>query len=162
MPSNKDLKFSEEDLEARVRQLLRVYLPESKNFISTPQTKSFIKPPRKELRTSSLQTVISSGSTQPIRGFPPKGKNIVIQSLHHPDLKLLSPIWIYLEYDGEQFIAVSYDFNNIYGVGGDETEALEDFRESIAEFYFDLKEKKLGEGLQRIFDDLQEIIQEKG
>lgn len=89
-----------------------------------------------------------------------KRKTLFIHSLHNKRLELITALSVVIEYDGHQFIAYAPDVD-IYGCGDTEYEAMEDLRQSIVELYFDLKDEKLGRDLQRIFDYLKSIIEEK-
>jgi len=84
---------------------------------------------------------------------------LFINSLHSSNLSLITPIAISLEYDGYQFITYAPDLN-IYGCGESEYEAIEDIRVSIVSLYYDLKEERLGQDLQNIWNYLQSIIKE--
>ena len=84
-------------------------------------------------------------------------KIFLINSLHNSHLTLQASISVSLEYDGYQFIAYAPDLD-IYGCGDSEYEAMEDLRESIVEFYFDLKEEMLGSDLQKIWEYMNSII----
>jgi len=87
-------------------------------------------------------------------------KSILIASLHDSRFKLKESISVFLENDGHQFIAYAPDLD-IYGCGDLEYEALEDLRTSIVELYFDFKKEKLAPSLQKIWDYLSSIIEEK-
>lgn len=89
-----------------------------------------------------------------------KRKNLLIHSLHDLRLELNTPIPITIEYDGYQFITYAPD-SDIYGCGDTEYEAIEYLRQSIVELYFDLKGEKLGKDLQKIFEYLKTVINEK-
>jgi hypothetical protein len=87
-------------------------------------------------------------------------QNLVIGSLLDEKLELRSPLPVLLEYDGAQFIASSADLN-VYGAGKTELDALDDFRQAVADFYFSLKGEKLGTDLKRRFAYLRSVIREK-
>jgi len=87
-------------------------------------------------------------------------KVLFISSLHNTHFHLKTSISVSLEYDSHQFIAYAPDLD-IYGCGDTEYEAVEDLRESIIDLYLDLKEEKLGPDLQRIYEYLSPIIEEK-
>ncbi|MFH0774077.1 MAG: hypothetical protein V2A53_01085 [bacterium] len=81
-------------------------------------------------------------------------KALFINSLHSSNLNLQGAVPVSLEYDGDQFIAYSPDLD-IYGCGESEYEAMEDVRASIVDLYYDLKEERLGQDLQNIWEHLQ-------
>ncbi len=89
-----------------------------------------------------------------------KRKTLFIHSLHNPRLELNTAFSVALEYDGYQFIAYAPDLD-IYGCDETEYEAIEDLRQSIVDLYFDLKNEQLGKDLQRIFEYLKSVTEEK-
>ena len=88
-----------------------------------------------------------------------KCKNIFIQELRDPRLKLLQPLSILVEFEDDYCIASSADLE-IYGTGEDEWGAIDDLKRSIAELYFDLKESKLSKHLEGIWLYMKSIIVE--
>jgi hypothetical protein len=87
-------------------------------------------------------------------------KNIYIETLNSDIFTLIRPIPVSLEYDGEAYIANNYDLE-LYGYAEIETEAINDLRKSIVEFYEDLKdEKDLGIFLERKVKYCKNIIRE--
>lgn len=88
-------------------------------------------------------------------------KNIFIDSLNSEVYKLKKPIPVYIEYDGETYIANNYDLG-LYGYDDMELEAIEDLKKSIIECYEDLKnETELGPVPERMMVYYKEIIKEE-
>jgi len=86
--------------------------------------------------------------------------SFVISELASDALKLKKHLFASLEQDGHQTVAHISDLE-IYGYGKEEYEALEDLRNSIVDLYYDLKEKKLGKHLKKIWKYLDSAIEEK-
>lgn len=70
-------------------------------------------------------------------------KPVLLYSLHHPDLSLVTPIAVSLEYDPEatQVTAYAYDLD-LFGYGETELEALSDLRRTVADLYLELRENQ--------------------
>ncbi|MDI6791417.1 MAG: hypothetical protein QME81_00925 [bacterium] len=100
-----------------------------------------------------------NGLKETIMGLERK-KFLLINSLHHSSLHLISPVAVSVEYDGYQFIAYTADLD-IYGCGDSEYEAIEDLRQSIVELYYDLKNEPLGKDLEKIWEYLSCIVREE-
>ncbi|MBU1486515.1 hypothetical protein KKH56_00465 [bacterium] len=111
--------------------------------------------------TVEMNTVIEElvGLKKAIKGVERK-KFLLINSLHHSSLHLISPVATSVEYDGYQFTAYAADLD-IYGCGDSEYEAIEDLRQSIADLYYDLKDESLGKDLQKIWEYLRSIVSEE-
>ena len=62
----------------------------------------------------------------------------VVQDLRHPRLMLLAPIYVTVE-EQDDVVVVSNADMDIFGYGDTEAEALQDFREIVAETYYDLQ-----------------------
>ena len=89
-----------------------------------------------------------------------RNRNVMVGTLLSERLELRSPLPVLLEYDGHQHVASSADLN-IYGSGESESEALDDFRRAVEDFYVNLGNENLGPDLKRRFDYLASIIREK-
>lgn len=93
-----------------------------------------------------------------------KQQIIPIQFLESNRLKLKKPLYVVLEYHPQDnlYIVDSIELN-IYGVGEDESSAIEDFKIVLEEFYFGLKKDKdiLSPQLQKIWEFLNEVLEEK-
>jgi len=86
-------------------------------------------------------------------------KTVYLEDLKHPELKLIRPIPVFLEYDGETVIANYYDTES-YGYGDSEYEALDDLRLELAQTYLELAEDAEGLGSlpQQWWNNLQIIF----
>jgi len=86
---------------------------------------------------------------------------ILLYSLRHPDLRLVEPLSVSLEYDGEQVIAYAPDLD-LFGYGDTESEALDDLRRTVADLYYALQEEResLGPMPARVWGYLAHIIVE--
>jgi predicted RNase H-like HicB family nuclease len=84
-----------------------------------------------------------------------------IGNLDRPELNLRSPIPIYVEAAGEQFVAYSPDLEE-FAVGLDHQSAIDELKESIIAVYFILKkdQSRLGPIQQNHWDYLRRIILE--
>jgi len=111
--------------------------------------------------TVEMNTVVEelTGLKEAIKGLE-RTKLLLVNSLHHSSLHLISPVSISIEYDGYQFIAYTPDLD-IYGCGDSEYEAIEDLRQSIVDLYYDLKNESLGKDLQKIWEYLRSIVREE-
>ena len=89
-------------------------------------------------------------------------KTIYVEDLKHPDLELIRPIPVFLEYDGETVIANYYDTES-YGYGDSEYEALDELRLELAQTYLDLAEDadSLGPLPQQWWNNLQSIVRRR-
>ncbi len=70
-------------------------------------------------------------------------KPVLLYSLHHPDLSLVAPIAVSLEYepDAAQVVAYAYDLD-IFGYGETDLAALSDLRRTISDLYLELRENQ--------------------
>lgn len=87
-----------------------------------------------------------------------------IQFLDSEKLELQQPIIVRSVYSSQSNTCVVDHFElNIYGEGRDESEAVEDFKLSLEETYFDLKKdkEKLGPYLLKEWQILNKVIKEK-
>lgn len=86
---------------------------------------------------------------------------ILLYSLRHPHLRLVGPLSVSLEYDGEQVIAHAPDLD-LFGYGDTECEALDDLRCTVADLYYSLQEEResLGPMPAQVWDYLGHIIVE--
>ena len=106
--------------------------------------------------TRDIEKIDTSTSAVPKISY----KNIYIETLNSDIFTLIRPIPVGIEYDGEVYIANNYDLE-LYGYSEIETEAINDLRKSILEFYEDLKdENNLGVFLERKVKYCKEIIRE--
>jgi len=89
-------------------------------------------------------------------------KTVYLEDLKHPELELIRPIPVFLEYDGEMVIANYYDTES-YGYGDSEYEALDDLRLELAQVHLDLAEDAdhLGPLPQQWWNNLQTVIQRR-
>jgi len=88
---------------------------------------------------------------------------IPIQFLESKKLNLKQSMFVSLVYypEDEIYIADCPELD-IYGEGKDESQAIEDFKVALEEFYFDLRKdkQKLGADLKRKWDILEKVIEE--
>jgi len=97
----------------------------------------------------------------------PKGKGsavplrVVIQSLLDRRLSMVEPLTVLIEQEGEFYIAQCEELEE-FGYGYDPIDAVDDFRQTVAELYWTLKEEqeRLSPGLHRIWERLTQIIRE--
>lgn len=70
-------------------------------------------------------------------------KPVLLYSLHHPDLSLITPIAVSLEYDPDaaQVVAFAYDLD-LFGYGETELAALSDLRRTLVDLYLELRENQ--------------------
>lgn len=89
-------------------------------------------------------------------------KEIMLGSLNHPLLFLRKPIQLQVGRD-EKFVVVSWPEFDEFGYGNYLTEAIEDFRQTLIEFYLGLESEKenLGPDLKKNWDALQEWIEKR-
>ena len=94
----------------------------------------------------------------------PEEKIIPINFLSSEKLRLKTHIAVAMKYspEDENWIVDSPELN-VYGVGRDEDEALEDFKSVLEESYFDLKEDRdnLGPRLEKEWSFFSQVIEEK-
>jgi len=86
---------------------------------------------------------------------------ILLYSLRYPSLRLVEPLSVSLEYDGEQVIAHAPDLD-LFGYGDTEGEALDDLRRTVVDLYYTLREdsESLGPMPAQVWDYLSHIIAE--
>ena len=86
----------------------------------------------------------------------------MIGNLLDDRLRLLAPLGIHWEKEGEHYIASCEEFAQ-FGYGDDALQAVDDLRQSLAELYWTLKssQRSLSKGLAQIWEHLQEVIQER-
>lgn len=89
-------------------------------------------------------------------------KTVYIQDLKHPNLELLKPLPVFLEFDAYTVIANYYDTES-FGYGDSEYEALNDLCAEIAQTYLDLAEdpQSLGRLPARWWAHLQTVIRRR-
>lgn len=96
-----------------------------------------------------------------LQEFQRRGEEISVDLL--PSLKLTKPIHPRLSYDkeGKQFI-VDHTELDVYGAGSDEWKAIEDFKSTLEDAYYNLKkdQKSLGPRLKEQWQYFQQIIKE--
>jgi hypothetical protein len=116
------------------------------------QTASDLHQIRDELR--ELTALLTLASSQ---------RPVLLYSLRHPDLRLVEPLSVSLECDGEQVIAYAPDLD-LFGYGDTESEALDDLRRTVADLYYTLQEehKSLGPMPAQVWGYLSHIIIEAG
>lgn len=85
---------------------------------------------------------------------------VVIGSLFDDRLRLLVPITLELERDGDFYIAKCDEFEE-FGYGNDPFQAVDDFRQTLAELYWTLKEEqsRLAPGLARVWQRLEQVVE---
>ena len=76
-------------------------------------------------------------------------------------LRVRGPLTLELEQEGEFYIAKCDELNE-FGYGADPTSAVQDIRNTIAEFYWSLKEdqERLGPDLTNTWQRLSELVYE--
>ena len=86
---------------------------------------------------------------------------IQIGSLLDHRLRMLEPVTLELEQEGEFYVAKCDDLDE-YGYGFDPISAVQDIRKTIAELYWQLKDDRdrLGSGLARTWQRLTELVYE--
>lgn len=94
----------------------------------------------------------------------PEEKIIPINFLSSEKLRLKTHIAVAMKYspEDENWIVDSPELN-VYGVGRDEDEALDDFKNALEESYFSLKKDKdkLGPRLEKEWGFFNQVIEEK-
>ena len=86
-------------------------------------------------------------------------KATYLDNLNSDRLKVKMPIYVSLELDHHQYIAVASNLN-LYGCGDTETEAMNDLQIAIVELYFDLKGDKLAKPMIQIWKNLNDLVKE--
>lgn len=88
-------------------------------------------------------------------------KNISLSNIGVVGYILTEPLQVTIIAEDNVFVAVSYDLNT-YGYGDTEAEAIQDLRESIVEYYEDLKgdQRNLGKIPKQDFEYLKRILRE--
>lgn len=88
--------------------------------------------------------------------------HLLLGNLNHPTLRLRHPLNLLIERE-DQWIIATYPELDEFGYGAHLTEAVEDFRQSVIELYLTLKAEHeyLGPDLQRVWQSLQELIEER-
>ncbi len=71
----------------------------------------------------------------------PRCKNIFIADLGHPELTLLRPLPVVIESAGTQFLAYSFDIEEL-AVADNESAVIDEIKASIAELYFLLEREQ--------------------
>ena len=101
-----------------------------------------------EVQTVSVQTAIDlRGIHDELRQLTvlltraSSRRPILLYSLRHPHLRLVEPLSVSLEYDGEQVITYAPDLD-LFGYGDTESEALDDLRRTVADLYYTLQEER--------------------
>jgi len=88
-----------------------------------------------------------------------------IKILNSGKLELIKPIKVAIEYiekDKQYFIYTDVQkLNYAWGIGKTKKDAIKDFCRDIEDIYFDLKGKKLGKFMQKVWDYMKIIIKEK-
>lgn len=103
----------------------------------TPVEWSTIYPAASMFRAVIGQSVCLRSDNQPIA---PRHA-IQIASLSRPDLSLKSPMQIFVEQAGSEFVAYSLDIEE-FAVGSDEQSAISELKASIAESYYILRDEQ--------------------
>lgn len=85
--------------------------------------------------------------------------SVPINDLNNSKYRLRSPIFVLINRESEEFYAEAVDFN-VYGIGGDEKEAIENFKEMLILCYENLKfsQRKLSRNLRTKLALLKKII----
>jgi len=96
---------------------------------------------------------------EPPSATPP---TLLLGNLNHPILRLRQPLALSVERE-DHWIVATYPELDEFGYGGHLTEAVEDFRQSLIELYLTLKaeQDRLGPDLQKVWQRLQDLIQER-
>lgn len=91
-------------------------------------------------------------------GFP---QRLAFGSLLDDRLRLLKPLVVQLEQEGECYIARCDEFD-AFGYGEDPFQAVDDLRQSFSELYWTLKDSQavLAKGLFSVWQRLREVVQE--
>jgi len=84
---------------------------------------------------------------------------VVIGSLFDDRLQLLAPITLELEREGDFYIAKCDEFEE-FGYGDDPFQAVDDFRQTLGELYWTLKEEqsRLAPGLASVWQRLDQVV----
>lgn len=85
---------------------------------------------------------------------------VVIESLFDDRLLLRVPVTLELEQEGNFYIAKCDEFEE-FGYGGNPFQAVDDFRQTLAELYWTLKEEqsRLAPGLAGVWQRLNQVVQ---
>jgi hypothetical protein len=122
-----------------------------KRFKSGPE----LKAPRISLEDAWSVTVQrrEKGSAVPLR--------VTIQSLLDRRLNMVEPLTLLIEQEGEFYIVQCEELKE-FGYGYDPMDAVDDFRQTVSELYWALKEEqeRLSPELYRIWERLTQIIHE--
>ncbi|HLC29364.1 MAG TPA: hypothetical protein VJM51_01110 [Dehalococcoidia bacterium] len=92
-------------------------------------------------------------------GFP---QTLAFGSLLDDRLRLLKPLEVQLEQEGEWYIARCGEVD-AFGYGEDSFQAVDDLRQSFAELYWTLKasQEQLAKGLSSVWKHLRELVEEQ-
>jgi len=88
-------------------------------------------------------------------------KKVAIKNLRNPRYELTEELLVHLEEENDSITAISYDIGQ-YGQGVSEEDAIQDFCETIAEYYklLSSEKKKLSKQLKIHLNYLKRIIKE--
>jgi hypothetical protein len=112
------------------------------------------------------QEFVATVARRPLRltkqGTPQTCRSVFIRDLGDERVSLNSPIPVTIETSGNQVSVYSLDTGD-FGVGVDEQSALDEFRASMADLYFMLKEESaaLGPLPQKHWNFLRSVIDER-
>lgn len=86
---------------------------------------------------------------------------ILIQNLTDDRLRLRRPLRLRIEKEGNFYVAVNDEFEEL-GYGYDPIQALDDFRQTLAELYWTLKseQSRLAIGLANLWSRLKQTVEE--
>ncbi len=113
-----------------------------------------------------LEFSTASASQQPMvlkpRRSPVDCKTVFIRDLADPRVSLNGPIPVTVENLGDQVTVYSWDTGD-FGVGQDEQTAIDQFRASVVDLYYVLKDEQqaLGPLPQQQWDFLRTVIDER-
>ena len=87
--------------------------------------------------------------------------NVSIGSLLDDRLRLIAPLTLKLEREGEFYIA-RFDNLEEFGYGYTAIQAIDDFRQTLAELYWTLNEEqaRLSQSLSKLWEQLGQVVQE--
>lgn len=88
--------------------------------------------------------------------------DVFVGSLFDDRLRMVEPIHVEVEQEGDDYIAKCDKFNE-FGYGEDVFSAIDDLRITLAELYWSLKHKErtLGKELAALFMDLSQVIKQE-
>ncbi len=112
-----------------------------------------------EISIGLWEQLVGSVLPASVRVDPPEITHILIGSLRDGRLRVVEPIQVNLYRESESLVAEATDLNE-FGFGNNQSEAIIDLQQTIAELYFSLRDHKdrLGPDLQRVWETLNRTV----